>query len=61
MADDTDPVPTETDALDTRPNRVITVRLQDHTAVILTRESGMTPESAWTDLVDWLRRKGHIE
>lgn len=58
---DTGPMPAIDGALETKPNRVITVHLQGRTAAIVTRESGCTPESAWADLVGWARRKGHIE
>jgi hypothetical protein len=58
---DTGPMRVEADALETRPGRVVKVCVDGHSAVILTRESGLTPESAWADLVNWLRRKGHIE
>jgi hypothetical protein len=61
MLNDTGPMPVPAGELDTRPNRVITVSLQDRSGVILTRGSDLTPESAWADLVDWLRSKGHIE
>jgi hypothetical protein len=57
---DSGPVPVATDALETRPGRVVKVCVDGHSAVILTRESGLTPESAWGDLVNWLHRKGHI-
>lgn len=60
------PVPVAADALETgpgletRPGRVVKVCVDGHSAVVLTRESGLTPESAWADLVNWLHRKGHI-
>ena len=57
---DTGPLPAVADALETRPGRVVKVSVDGHSAVILTCESGLTPESAWADLVDWLHRKGHI-
>jgi hypothetical protein len=54
------PAPSTADALETRPGRVVKVSVDGYSAVILTRESGLTPENAWADLVNWLHRKGHI-